>query len=745
MSQLRFDDRVAIVTGAGGGLGKAHALLLAARGAKVLVNDLGGSITGDGSSSRAADAVVEEIRAGGGEAVANYDSVSDGASIVRAAVEAFGRIDIVINNAGILRDVSFHKMTQEDWDKVYEVHVQGAFRVTHAAWPLMREQGYGRVIMTASAAGLYGNFGQTNYAMAKLGLAGFALALATEGRRKNILVNTIAPIAGSRMTETILPAPLVAALRPEYVSPLVARLCHESSQETGAIFEVGGGFFSKLRWERSAGKMVRAGRSPSIEDVDQAWSDITSFAHATHPDSVAASLQPIMENVAAGPSKGGSELIDVDAALGYSYPEVQSSYDEKSVALYALGVGAGSRPTDDQELQLVYERHESGMKVLPSFAVIPALNAMLQLAVEGKQAPGLHYGLDRVLHGEQYTELMRPLPTSQTLSHRARIKDIFDKGEHALVVTEILSYDGEGRTLMRNEVTALVRGGGGWGGDRGPSREGTIPERAPDEVREELIPLQQGLLYRLSGDWNPLHADPGFAKAFGFDRPILHGLCTFGYATRHVLEAMAPNGDADYFKSIRARFAASVFPGETLRTEMWRESPQRVVFQCKVVERDVVVLSDAAVELHQEVPTLGGIAEAGQAAEAPSSADVFVAIRDHIERHPALVERVRTVFRFQLRDPDSTWTIDLKNSAGSVSQGEAASADCTLALAEADFLAMVSGKADAIKLYSSGKLRISGDVAAAQKLAFLQQIDLRAARAAVAKARAENAGVAGDQ
>ena len=164
MADLRFDGKVAIVTGAGGGLGRSHALLLAARGAKVVVNDLGGSFTGEGKSGGAADKVVAEIKAAGGEAVANYDSVEDGDKIVKTAIDAFGQIDIVINNAGILRDVSFPKMTQQDWDLIYKVHVLGAFKVTYAAWPYMRDQGYGRIIMTASAAGIYGNFGQANSA-----------------------------------------------------------------------------------------------------------------------------------------------------------------------------------------------------------------------------------------------------------------------------------------------------------------------------------------------------------------------------------------------------------------------------------------------------------------------------------------------------------------------------------------------------------------------------------------------------
>jgi len=180
---LRFDGKVAIVTGAGNGLGRSHALLLASRGAKVVVNDLGTSVSGSGSSSKAADKVVQEIKNAGGVAVANYDSVEDGEKIVQTAIDNFGRIDILVNNAGILRDTSFVKMTDNDWDLVYRVHLRGAYKITKAAWNKMREQNYGRIIMTTSAAGIYGNVGQANYSSAKLGLVGFAKALSIEGKK----------------------------------------------------------------------------------------------------------------------------------------------------------------------------------------------------------------------------------------------------------------------------------------------------------------------------------------------------------------------------------------------------------------------------------------------------------------------------------------------------------------------------------------------------------------------------------
>lgn len=294
---LRFDGRVAIVTGAGGGLGRSHALLLASRGAKVVVNDLGSSMKGDGSSASAADAVVDEIKAAGGEAVANYDSVEHGDKIVQTAIEAFGKLDIVINNAGILRDVSFVKMTDEDWIKIHQVHLFGAYSVSHAAWPHLRDNNYGRIIMTSSASGIYGNFGQANYAAAKLGLYGLAQSLAVEGSKYNIIVNAIAPLAGSRMTETIMPPEVLAELKPEYVSPLVAYLCHDSNRETGGLYEVAAGWIAKLRWQRTQGAFIPRENGISIEDVAEHWHEVNEWTDATNPAIFNDTITPVLHHI----------------------------------------------------------------------------------------------------------------------------------------------------------------------------------------------------------------------------------------------------------------------------------------------------------------------------------------------------------------------------------------------------------------------------------------------------------------
>jgi NAD(P)-dependent dehydrogenase (short-subunit alcohol dehydrogenase family) len=245
---IDFKDRVAVVTGAGRGLGAEHAKLLASRGAAVVVNDPGVLTDGTAGEHRPADEVVEAIKAAGGAAVADYGSVTDrdeAAAMIQKAVEEFGRIDIVINNAGILRDKSFHNLDMDDMDAVLAVHLKGAFHVTQPAFRLMREQGYGRIVMTSSASGLLGNFGQANYGAAKMGLVGLMHVLAIEGARKGVKVNAIAPIAGTRMTQELLGA-MADSFDPAYVSPVVAYLASEACELTGEVFSVAGGSVSRM-------------------------------------------------------------------------------------------------------------------------------------------------------------------------------------------------------------------------------------------------------------------------------------------------------------------------------------------------------------------------------------------------------------------------------------------------------------------------------------------------------------------
>lgn len=270
MEQVRFDGQVAVITGAGGGLGRAYALLLAERGAKVIVNDLGGTLDGEGTDTTPAQAVVDDITASGGEAIANYNSVAEWDSankIIKAAIDNFGRIDILINNAGILRDKSFLKMELDDYHKVMSVHLDGTFYCTKAAFAHMKEQGYGRIVSTASAAGLYGNFGQVNYGAAKMGIAGMMNCLAQEGARYNVKANTVVPTAGTRLTFTVLPEDVIGKVKPEYVAPVVAWLCSDQCDQNGTIISAGGGYFSRAAIVEAPGVVFDPDQDISVEMV----------------------------------------------------------------------------------------------------------------------------------------------------------------------------------------------------------------------------------------------------------------------------------------------------------------------------------------------------------------------------------------------------------------------------------------------------------------------------------------------
>ncbi len=295
---INFDDRVAIVTGAGAGLGRAYALELGRLGAKVVVNDLGGARDGTGCGTSAADQVVEEIKSSGGEAMANYDSVATaegGQAIVDAAIQAFGKVDIVINNAGILRDKTLAKMEPENWDAVMDVHLKGAYSVTRPAFVKMRENRYGRIILTTSGAGLYGNFGQTNYSAAKMGLLGFMNTLRIEGDKHNINVNTIAPVAATRLTEDVLPPELFEKLKPEFVAPLVLYLCSEQCTGTGAVYNAGMGYYNRAAVVTGPGIVVGDGKEiPTPEAVAASMGKIKSLESAEEFPNAMAAFGPML-------------------------------------------------------------------------------------------------------------------------------------------------------------------------------------------------------------------------------------------------------------------------------------------------------------------------------------------------------------------------------------------------------------------------------------------------------------------
>ena len=278
---IRFDDQVAIVTGAGGGIGKEHALELARRGAKVVVNDLGGSVDGSGTSD-AAEAVVQQIKDAGGEAMANGASVTDLSAIqdmVKEVMDKWGRIDILVNNAGILRDKSFHNVTLDDFNLVMDVHFQGTLNCTHTIYPIMREQGYGRIVFTSSSSGVYGNFGQSNYGAAKMAIVGLMNTLKIEGQKYNVFSNSITPVAYTRMTEGLIPEDFGKNLQPEYVTPAVIYLSGKDAPN-GVIIAAGAGVYARILTHETMGVSLGTGEDMTPENIAANWDTISDMDDA---------------------------------------------------------------------------------------------------------------------------------------------------------------------------------------------------------------------------------------------------------------------------------------------------------------------------------------------------------------------------------------------------------------------------------------------------------------------------------
>lgn len=377
--KVDFSGKVALVTGAGNGLGKAYALMYAKLGASVVVNDM---------NKDAAEKVVSEIKSAGGKAVVNTSSVEDGDAVVKAAVDNFGGLHILVNNAGILRDKSFASLTDAEWDIVIKVHLRGTYSVCHAAWPIFQKQKYGRIVNTTSAVGLYGNFGQANYSTAKAGILGLTKTLAIEGKKYNILANTIAPNAGTAMTATIWPEEMVQAFKPDYVAPIVGYLTSEANQETTqGLYEVSGGWVAAVRWQRAYGHAFSGKVTP--ERLMAKWDQVVKFdENATYPNSTAESLEQIIANFGAGDAEGEEEEGSADggpgARLDFSDPEdsdlvkkakqevadgAEYVFGERDVMLYNLGIGA-----TEQQLKYVFEGDDE-FQAIPTFGVIPQFAA----------------------------------------------------------------------------------------------------------------------------------------------------------------------------------------------------------------------------------------------------------------------------------------------------------------------------------------------------------------------------------
>ncbi|NWS70930.1 DHB4 enzyme, partial [Crotophaga sulcirostris] len=697
------------------------------------VNDLGGDFKGYGKSSSAADKVVNEIRAKGGKAVPNYDSVEDGEKLVKTALEAFGRIGTLIIFFGvvfylfcfvlmhfrILRDRSFVRISDEDWDIIHRIHLRGSFLVTRAAWNHMKNQKFGRIIMTSSAAGIYGNFGQANYSAAKLGLLGLSNTIAIEGRKYNIHCNTIAPTAGSRLTQTVMPQDLVDAFKPEYVAPLVVWLCHESCTENGGLFEVGAGWIGKLRWERSLGAIVRGKTEPMTpEAVRDKWEKVCDFDNASKPRSIQESISVLndalsqiesQENVSMNSTSSRSVASSSANIVGRQLATNVYKYTHLEPILYALGVGMSTK--DPDHLKFLFEGSED-FCCLPSFGVIPAQTSMFDGVAS---VPGLNIDL-----AKQNLEMCTCSSfLIGQLTSVSTVADVLDKGSGAVLLIDVNTYCGQD-LVCYNQFVLFCIGAGGFGGKRTSEKAKVTvnpPNRPPDAVVSDITTVDQAALYRLSGDWNPLHVDPTFAALGGFKKPILHGLCSFGFAARNVLKQFA-NNDVNRFKAIKVRFAKPVFPGQTLQTEMWKEG-NRIHLQTKVKETGEIAIAGGYVDL---APALDKPSAQEPLKTAGLQSDlVFEEISRRVrEIGNELVKKVNAVFQWDITKDGKTamqWTIDLKNGSGAVYQGPArTSADTTFTLSDEDFMDVVQGKTNPQKAFFSGKLKVKGNIMLSQKL-----------------------------
>ncbi|KAF8753574.1 NAD-P-binding protein [Rhizoctonia solani] len=438
-------------------------------------------------------------------------------------------------------DKSFTAMSEKEWMDVLAVHLRGTYKCAKAVWPVFQKQKYGRIVTTASGVGIYGNFGQANYSTAKAAIIGLTRTLAIEGSRYGILSNCIAPSAGTAMTATIWPEEMVKAFSPDYVAPLVGYLASKDNEATtGALFEVTGGWAAQTRWQRAGGHGFPQNKELTPEAILSKWKVITNFddGRATYPTSTQEAIQQIVENFSNKTSESASAEGEDPAVIVEAKNEKREPVEFEYTERDVILYNLGIGATE-KELQWTFESSEN-FQALPTFGVIPQFGASSAMSYDFIP----NFNPAKLLHGEQYLAIKGPIPTSGTSPWCRNCRQY-------------------------------------------------PPKRAPDAVVEEKTDEKQAALYRLSGDLNPLHIEPEFAAAGGFPKPILHGLCFLGFSGKHILKTFGP------WKDIKVRFAGSVYPGETLVTEMWKEG-NKVIFTTKTKERGAIVLSAAAATLVEQ-------------------------------------------------------------------------------------------------------------------------------------------------
>lgn len=585
-SKISLKDKVVIITGAGAGLGRSHALFFAKYGAKVVVNDF-----------KDPDSCVEEIKAKGGEAVgAKFDVYSEAEKIVETALKTFGRVDILINNAGILRDRSFAKMSQQEWDQVLLIHLFATFRLTKLCWPIFLKQKFGRIINTTSTSGIYGNFGQANYAAAKAAILGFSRTLAIEGAKQNIITNIIAPHAETAMTKTIFSEKEMNKFDPSQVSPLLIVLTQDKPPTNGELFEVGGGWIGNTRWQRAKGVVIHDS-PPSIESVAENIETICKFGpDSLHPHSTQDSSMAILAAVGGDDEDDDEDEDDEDddedeessVAKAESY-----KFDHRQVILYNLSVGAQAA-----DLKYVYE-NSNNFEVIPSFGVIP----MMVQDDGGYNISAItkNFNPMLLLHGEQYLRIETPdIPTSGELITKSFPVAVMNKGKNCLVIGGFETYEkSTNKLLFYNEMSCFIRNCTSKTGKdeffKKPatfnSKDFKAPKTEPTFTGEFKTSENQLAIYRLNADFNPLHIDPQFAQGAKFEKPILHGLGSFGISTKLLYERFGK------FTEMKLRFTNVVYPGETLVIKAWQKEKGFIVWEAWVKERNICVISNAGFKL----------------------------------------------------------------------------------------------------------------------------------------------------
>lgn len=593
-------DKVVIITGAGGGLGKSHAYWFAKYGAKIIVNDI-----------KNANDVVKDLNTKFGQNTAiadSHDIVKQSQQIIDTAINHFGRVDVLVNNAGILRDKSFLKMTEQDWDDVLQVHLYATYSMCKSVWPIFLKQKSGFIINTTSTSGIYGNFGQANYSAAKSAIIGFSKTLAIEGSKKGVRVNIIAPHAETSMTRTIFgEKELQNHFEPGFISPLVVLLASEELKNfnkktpvNGMIFEIGGGWCGQTRWQRSQGYVSRL-TNISPEIIKEHWNDITDFSRGkpVYSTTTEQSLMSILQAVQKAEMRRRNEPDINNDGTGNEKAKLKGiyKYNFKDCILYNIGIGATSK-----ELKYIYE-NDPDFQVLPTFAVIPSMTTIQSLNMDDLVD---NFNFTMLLHGEQYFKIspeIKKMPTHGTLRTEATPLQVQNKGgKAAIIVGGFNTYDTEsGKLLLYNEGTFFIRGAHVSSRDKEIKKKRssfatenfTVPKNKGTPDLEVDVPTSEDLasVYRLSGDYNPLHVDPLVAKVVKFPKPILHGLCTMGITGKVLFEKFGP------FEELKVRFTNVVFPGDTLKIKAWRKNNGIVIFQTIDINTNVVVLDNAAIRL----------------------------------------------------------------------------------------------------------------------------------------------------